>query len=85
MPADGVIVEGETGVDESMLTGESLPVSKKPGDKIIGGSINQSGAVKAKVSDTGDKTYLSKVIKLVQTHKRRSLTLKSWRIKQRFG
>ncbi len=66
VPADGVIVDGESYVNESMLTGESKPVKKTADDKIIGGSINGNGAVKVKVEHTGKDSYLNKVITLVQ-------------------
>ncbi|MCB0523419.1 MAG: cadmium-translocating P-type ATPase [Saprospiraceae bacterium] len=66
VPADGEIVEGHSDLNESMLTGESRPVNKSVGDEVIGGAINGSGSFKAKVKGTGDDTYLSKVINLVQ-------------------
>jgi len=66
VPADGVIVEGKSDLNESMLTGESKPVSKSVGDEIMGGAVNGSGAIKVEVKGTGDETYLSKVIKMVQ-------------------
>lgn len=65
IPIDGEIVEGESSVDESMLTGESVPVEKGPGMEAIGGAINGEGVLKIKVSKTGNETYLSQVIKLV--------------------
>jgi len=66
VPADGIIVEGKSDLNESMLTGESKPVSKSVGDEIMGGAVNGSGAIKVEVKGTGDDTYLSKVIKMVQ-------------------
>jgi len=66
IPADATITEGRSDINESMLTGESTPVDKKKGDEVIGGSINGSGAIKAKIKSTGTDTYLSKVIKMVR-------------------
>ncbi|MAZ50114.1 MAG: copper-translocating P-type ATPase [Halobacteriovoraceae bacterium] len=66
VPLDAEIVDGETEIDESMVTGESIPVSKKVGDGIIGGSINADGVIKAKVSTIGAETVLSKIIRLVE-------------------
>lgn len=63
---DGVIIEGRSSVDESMLTGESLPVEKNVGDKVIGASINKSGSFRFKVSKLGDDTALAQIIKLVE-------------------
>ena len=65
-PADGIILEGETSVDESMLTGESKPVSKSKDSEIIGGSINGEGAVTVDVIKTGKDSFLSQVIELVK-------------------
>jgi len=65
VPADGVILEGSSHVNESMLTGESKPVEKQKDDEVIGGSINDNGALKIKVRHTGEDSYLSKVIGLV--------------------
>jgi P-type Cu2+ transporter len=66
VPADGVIVDGESYVNESMLTGESKPVKKSVHEKIIGGSINGNGVIRVKVEYTGEESYLNKVITLVQ-------------------
>jgi Cu2+-exporting ATPase len=66
IPADSVITEGESHIDESMLTGESKPVKKEKGDKIIGGSVNGDSIIKAKVKGTGEDSYLNKVVNLVK-------------------
>ena len=66
IPLDGEVTEGESGVDESMLTGESLPVSKKTGDPVVGGSINISGALWVRITRTGEDTTLAKIIKFVE-------------------
>lgn len=66
MPADGEVVEGLTSVDESMLTGESIPVEKKPGDRIIGASINKNGSIRYKATKVGRDTVLSQIIRLVE-------------------
>ena len=66
IPADGVIVEGESSVNEAMLTGESTPVTKKTGGKVIGGSINGEGSLTIEVKGTGKDSFLSQVIDLVK-------------------
>ncbi len=66
IPTDGEIIEGETGIDESMATGEPLPVQKKPGDEVIGATVNQNGLIKMKATRTGKDTFLARVIKLVE-------------------
>jgi Cu2+-exporting ATPase len=66
VPADGEIVEGETSVDQSMLTGESQPVTKGEGDEVIGGSINGEGSITVEVQKTGEDAYLSQAIDLVR-------------------
>lgn len=65
VPADGVIIDGDSDVNESMVTGESKPVSKKSGDSVIAGTINGDGALKVKVSNIGEKTFLAGVMRLV--------------------
>jgi len=67
VPVDGVIAEGESSIDESLVTGESIPVAKKIGDKVVGGSVNQTGAVKFKATQVGSETILAQIIKLVET------------------
>jgi Cu2+-exporting ATPase len=66
MPADGEVIQGETSVNEAMLTGESKPVAKKKGAKVIGGSINGEGSVTVEIQKTGRDSYLSQVIDLVR-------------------
>ena len=66
VPADGEIIEGGSDLNESALTGESKPVRKTKGDKVIGGAINGDGSIKIKVSSSGKDSYLNKVIKLVE-------------------
>lgn len=66
VPVDGVIILGNSSLDESMLTGESIPVEKKVGDKVIGASINKSGYFKFEAQNVGDDTTLSQIIRLVE-------------------
>ncbi|MBD3311435.1 MAG: cadmium-translocating P-type ATPase [Candidatus Magasanikbacteria bacterium] len=66
IPADGVIVKGETHINESMLTGESKPVKKSKNDEVIGGSINGDGVLEVKIKNIADDSYLNKVIDLVK-------------------
>jgi Cu2+-exporting ATPase len=67
IPVDGRVVSGQTTVDESMLTGESMPVPKQPAAPVVAGSLNQSGAITVQVSQTGADTMLSRMIALVET------------------
>ncbi|MDF1572351.1 MAG: copper-translocating P-type ATPase [Bacteroidales bacterium] len=66
IPVDGVITEGESSVNESMVTGESKPVKKSKDEKVIGGTINGNGSLKVQVQQVGDEAYLSKVINMVR-------------------
>jgi P-type Cu2+ transporter len=66
VPVDGVVVEGSGSMNESLLTGESKPVSKHPGDKVIGGAINGEGSFVVEVNKTGKDTYLNQVVALVR-------------------
>ncbi len=66
IPVDGVVVEGRSAIDESMLTGESLPVEKKPGDPVIGATLNKLGLLKFEATKVGRETALAQIIKLVE-------------------
>lgn len=67
VPVDGEIIEGATAIDESLVTGESIPVAKTVGDTVIGGSINQSGSVQFKATKVGEDTALAQIAKMVET------------------
>ena len=66
IPVDGIVVEGHTSVDESMLSGESIPVEKSIGDNVTGGSINKNGVIKFRAEKVGSDTVLAQIIKLVE-------------------
>ncbi|HTP10566.1 MAG TPA: heavy metal translocating P-type ATPase, partial [Anaerolineae bacterium] len=66
IPVDGVVVDGRSSVDESMITGESLPVSKGPGDKVVGATINKQGLLKFEATQVGKNTVLAQIIRLVE-------------------
>jgi Cu2+-exporting ATPase len=66
VPVDAEVVEGESSLDESMVTGESLPVSKRPDDKLVGATINKQGALRARATAVGSDTALAQIVKLVQ-------------------
>jgi Cu+-exporting ATPase len=65
IPTDGIIISGDSAIDESMATGESMPVNKSPGDEVIGATVNQEGLLKVEATRVGKDTFLSQVIKLV--------------------
>jgi Cu2+-exporting ATPase len=66
IPADGEVYEGDGKVDESMITGESKPVDKAPGDEVVGGTVNKSGALRIEITKTGDETALAGIMRLVE-------------------
>nr|WP_262178703.1 copper-translocating P-type ATPase [Halomicroarcula laminariae] len=66
VPADGEVVEGNSSVDESMITGESLPVDKEPGVEVVAGTVNQDGSLRVRVTKTGDETALAGIMRLVE-------------------
>jgi Cu2+-exporting ATPase len=67
VPVDGEVVEGSTSMDESLVTGESLPVERRPGGKVVSGSVNGAGSVKFKATGVGEETTLARIAKLVET------------------
>ncbi len=67
IPSDGIVINGESAVNESLLTGESAPVNKKIGSVVIGGSVNQVGAIKVRIEKLGKDTYLSQIMSLVKS------------------
>jgi Cu+-exporting ATPase len=66
IPTDGVVVEGESAVDESMATGESMPVNKHPGDEVIGATVNQDGLLQVQATRVGKDTFLAQVVRMVE-------------------
>jgi Cu2+-exporting ATPase len=66
VPVDGEVTEGETSIDEALVTGESVPVTKRPGDAVIAGSINRSGSVRFRATAVGSDTTLAQIVELVQ-------------------
>jgi Cu+-exporting ATPase len=66
IPTDGLVIKGESSVDESMATGESMPVGKSPGDEVIGATINQEGLLRVEATRIGKDTFLSQVVRMVE-------------------
>lgn len=66
VPVDGEVIEGETAIDESLVTGESIPAPKKPGDRVIGGSVNATGSVQFRATKIGKDTALAQIVHMVE-------------------
>jgi len=66
IPTDGKVVDGQSSVNESMVTGESMPVTKKKGDEVVGGTINSDGTIRVRASSVGEDTFLNRVIRMVE-------------------
>ena len=64
VPVDGVVLEGNSSVDESAITGESIPVEKKAGDQVVSATVNKAGALKCRAEKVGEDTTLSQIIRL---------------------
>lgn len=78
IPTDGEVIEGESSIDESMATGESLPVEKKPGDDVIGATINGRGLLKVKATKIGKDSFLAQVVKLVEECQGSKIPIQEW-------
>src|SRR5439155_25201713 len=70
VPVDGVVIEGSSSVDESMLTGEPIPVAKRAGDKLIGATMNTTGALVMRSESIGSKTVLAQIVQMVSQAQR---------------
>ncbi len=85
VPVDAEVLEGESSVDESMVTGESLPVSKRPGDKLVGATINKQGTLRARATAVGSDTALAQIVKLVQEAQNSKARRSDWPTGPRSG
>ncbi len=78
IPTDGVVLEGRSSVDESMLTGESMPVDKGPGDEVIGATLNRLGALKVRATRVGKDTVLAQIVKMVEDAQGSKAPIQQW-------
>lgn len=85
IPVDGMVIEGQSDVDESMLTGESLPVKKEVGSTVIGATINKTGTFKFRATKVGADTALAQIVKLVQVAQNSKPHPNGWRTRRRSG
>jgi len=81
IPVDGVVVEGSSAVDESALTGESIPVAKEPGDNVFSATINRTGTFKFEARRIGEDTTLAQIIRLVEEASSSKAPIANWRTK----
>lgn len=85
IPVDGMVIEGESSVNEAMVTGESMPVHKAPGSEVIGATINQTGSFKFRATKVGADTALAQIVQLVALPRHPSRQRRFWRTEQLYG
>ena len=85
VPADGQVQEGRSSVNEAMITGESRPVEKNPGDRVIAGTVNQSGSLRVAVTGTGERTTLAGIMRWSSRRRPRDRARRRWRIERPSG
>ncbi len=81
IPVDGEVSEGTSFVDESMITGEPIPVEKVPGSLMVGGTVNQKGALRLRATAVGGQTMLSQIIRMVEQARALNYLYKPWSIR----
>ncbi len=83
VPVDGVVVEGESAVDESMISGEPIPVERRPGDRVIGGTVNGTGGLVMRAEHVGADTVLAQIVRMVNQARRTRARFSAWPIRSR--